>query len=276
MISNSISTSSKIHQLYIACPKLAEFCRSLFVLLVTHADDWGRVPGDELTVKMKVDPITPRKLPDFVAALHLLHEVGLINWYQVDGRKVIEIIKFADHQDLKGHDKTPHRQSKLPACPSPQAYIGRRPVGENFPQSSPEGEKRETTKGNLTEENLTEGKAGDERPQDELFREFQNRYPPSRTQGGHMVEFAFIHACKAIDGGYSALLAKLEEHKRSEQWLIAKRIPKMRTWFDDELWRQDLPPPENGNGNGNGHKSGAPRPKLPTVDEIRRANERPQ
>lgn len=122
MLSNSLSTSAKIAALYRACPKLAEFCRALFPLLVAHADDHGRLAGDEQTVKLKVDPITPRRLDDFVAALHVMHEVGLITWYQVDDRKVIEIVKFGEHQDLKGHDKRP---PKLPACPGPDALIGR-------------------------------------------------------------------------------------------------------------------------------------------------------
>jgi hypothetical protein len=122
MLSKTLSTSAKVAQLYQSCPKLADWCRALFPLLLAHADDHGRLQGDELTVKLQVDPISPRKLPDFVAALHCLHQVGLITWYQVDDRKVIEIVKFFEHQDLKGHDKRP---AKLPACPGPEAMIGR-------------------------------------------------------------------------------------------------------------------------------------------------------
>lgn len=138
MISKSLSTSAKVAALHRICPKMAEFCRVLFVLLVAHADDHARLQGDELTVKLQVDPISPRKLPDFVAALHLLHEVGLILWYQVGDRKVIEIVKFSDHQDLKGHDKRP---AKLPACPGVESYIGRKNptntgMGESLPQTS--------------------------------------------------------------------------------------------------------------------------------------------
>lgn len=125
MLSNSLSTSAKVAALYRVCPKMAEFCRTLFPLLVAHSDDWGRLPGDEETVKLKVDPISPRKLSDFVAALHLMHEVGLITWYQVEDRKVIEIIKFGEHQDLKGHLDDPKRKPKLPACPNPSHLIGR-------------------------------------------------------------------------------------------------------------------------------------------------------
>lgn len=143
MLSKSLSTSAKVAALYQASPKLAEFCRALFPLLVAHADDHGRLQGDELTVKLQVDPISPRKIADFVSALHLLHDVGLITWYQVDDRKVVEIVKFSDHQDLKGHDKRP---GKLPACPGPEALIGRqRRAWGNL------GKSGDTTEGNLTE-----------------------------------------------------------------------------------------------------------------------------
>src|SRR5687767_10304446 len=142
MLSKSLSTSAKIATLYKLCPKLADWCRALFPLLIAHADEHGRLQGDEQTVKLQVDPISPRKLPDFVAALHLLHEAGLITWYQVGDRKVIEIVKFGEHQDLKGHDKRP---PKLPGCPGPDALIGRcrrdeesrinTAVGESSPKS---------------------------------------------------------------------------------------------------------------------------------------------
>jgi hypothetical protein len=158
MLSKSLSTSAKVARLYVVCPKLADWVRVLFPLMVAHADDHGRLQGDEQTVKLQVDPISPRRLSDFVAALHLMHEVGLITWYVVGDRKVIEIVKFFDHQDLKGHENRPW---KLPPCPGPEALIGRNrrdeesriqtdlvpvktsikpDVGEsspNFPQTSP-------------------------------------------------------------------------------------------------------------------------------------------
>lgn len=161
MLSKSLSTSAKVARLYAVCPKLADWCRVLFPLLLAHADDHGRLQGDEQTVKLQVDPISPRKLPDFVAALHLMHEVGLITWYQVGDRKVVEIVDFHKHQDLKGHDQRPW---KLPPCPGPESLIGRNrrddetrlkpDVGESSPKSPQISLKEEKGR----EENLTEEK----------------------------------------------------------------------------------------------------------------------
>jgi hypothetical protein len=150
---------------------MADFCRALFPLLVAHADDHGRLPGDELTVKLQVDPISPRKIDDFTTALHALHEVGLITWYEVGDRKVIEIVQFSAHQDLKGHDKRP---PKLPACPDADAMIGRsrrhteRPikpaVGKSGDIWAETGTQLKVTEENLTELKGREGKGSGATP----------------------------------------------------------------------------------------------------------------
>jgi hypothetical protein len=110
-----------------------------------------------------------------------------------------------------------------------------------------------------------------DRPLDECFAEFQSAYPAERRQGGWMAQQGFLSAVKAL-GDYVALLARLEQHKRSEQWVVAKKIPNMRKWFEDELWRQELAPPKAGNGNGRLVSGGRAQP--PSVDELRAANAR--
>lgn len=115
MISKSLSTSERWAALYPVAGALAEFCQSLFPLLVAHADDAGRLPGDLFTVKHLVIPASPRKLPALEAALVALARVGLIDWYSEtteEPPKYIQIQRFEDHQYLKGHEARP---SKYPA-----------------------------------------------------------------------------------------------------------------------------------------------------------------
>jgi hypothetical protein len=113
MIARTLSTSERYARLHETAGKLAEFCQSLYPLLVAHADDSGRQQGDEFTVKHAVHPTSPRPLADFTKALLALAQVGLVEWYQVDGRKYIEIRAFAAHQPgLKNRDN-----SKIPANP---------------------------------------------------------------------------------------------------------------------------------------------------------------
>lgn len=78
-------------------------------------------------------------------------------------------------------------------------------------------------------------------PVDEAFERFKAAYPASRRQGGHMATQLFVAAASRV--GPPALLAALEQHKRSKQWQIDKVIPNMLTWLEDEHWTRELPAP---------------------------------
>lgn len=137
MIARTLSTSAKRAELHKVAGKLAEFCQALYPLLVAHADDSGRQQGDVFTIKHAVDPTSPRSLQDFERALCALAKVGLIYWYEVDGRKYLEIHEFVKYQPgLKNRGN-----SKIPAMP--QDAVGCREM--------PLEEKR-------TEQKRTEGK----------------------------------------------------------------------------------------------------------------------
>jgi len=105
MIAKALSTSRRYGRLHDVAGRRAEFCQALYPLLVAHADDFGRLSGDTYTVKHAVIPTSPRKEHDISAALAALHLVGLIEWYEVEGEKVIEIVNFLEHQKLSR--KTP-------------------------------------------------------------------------------------------------------------------------------------------------------------------------
>lgn len=252
MISKTFSTSVKRDALFVACPKMAEFCEFLFVMLVVHANDQGRLPGDEFTVKMQVDPVSRRKLADFVAGLHLLHQVGLIIWYHIEDKKFIQIVNFASHQDLKGHNL---RDGKIPACPGPEALIGRDRRHEKRPVNPPMGEVGEDSpnpplskdnliQANPRESNLTQAIAlARESDTGIAFEEFRQAYPAARRVGGKEGRRAFDGALNGRDLSLHlpVMLAALEQHKRSEQWQNPKYIPLMTTWLNQERWLSELP-----------------------------------
>lgn len=98
MISKSISTSRRFARLTELCPDLAEFSQTLYLLLVPHADDFGRQAGDAFTVKHVCHPASPRPIAEFDRALSLLHDAELIDRYTVQGTQVVQIVKFDDHQ----------------------------------------------------------------------------------------------------------------------------------------------------------------------------------
>jgi hypothetical protein len=112
MISKSLSTSEKFGGL-VALGELAEFAQLLYPLLVIHADDYGRLQGDAFTVKLMCLPVSPRPLETFAIALQQLDAADLITWYEVAGKRYIEIVNFDGHQSGL-HKRT---QSKFPDIP---------------------------------------------------------------------------------------------------------------------------------------------------------------
>lgn len=136
MISKSLSTSERRAALHREAGKLAEFCQSLYPLLVAHADDWGCQQGDVFTVKHLVDPTSPRRLEDFERGLVALHNVGLITWYQSggDGRWVIYIRGWFDHQQLRGHDKDGRKRTFSEPPENPRLFVKNAPSRPNAPK----------------------------------------------------------------------------------------------------------------------------------------------
>jgi hypothetical protein len=154
MISKSLSTSERFASLHQQAGKMAEFCQSLYPLLVAHADDWGCQQGDVFTIKHLVHPTSPRKLPEFETALMHLHNAGLIAWYEVEGKRVVCIRGFAAHQTLKGHDKDGRKRT----FPAPPENISDFEVSA---QSRPKLPKPALRELNLTELKRTEPIRGD-------------------------------------------------------------------------------------------------------------------
>lgn len=124
MISKSLSTSKRFAQLFQVVPDLAEFAQSLYPLLVSHTDDFGRQAGDLFTIKHRVHPASPRSAEDFERALKAMHAVGLIVWYS-DGREgeCIQVVQFEKHQvglhkrTRSEFPKPPHDSGKFPEGP---------------------------------------------------------------------------------------------------------------------------------------------------------------
>lgn len=137
MISKSWSTSRKRAALYREAGELAEFCLQLFPLIVTHSDDYGRFDGDAETVKLTCDPGSPRSFEEFEQGLIWFERVRLIQRFDADGKRWLQILKFDAHQPGLLSNRT---KSKSPIPP---------PLTE-FPENSV------LTKPNLTEPNLTE------------------------------------------------------------------------------------------------------------------------
>lgn len=137
MISRSISISKKFNM------ELNDhFSRLLYVLLIPHSDDFGRLNGDPFKIKGLILPMMEDiKFSDVDAALKNLHNAELIVWYEADGEKFIQIVNFDAHQQGL-HKRT---RSKFPDPPG---------ISRKFPEIPSE---LKGTELNRTEEKGTEG-----------------------------------------------------------------------------------------------------------------------
>jgi hypothetical protein len=142
MISKSLSTSEKWAALHEVVPALAEFAQSIYPLMVSHSDDFGRQQGDLTTVRYLVNPSSPRSFPEWRAALTALHEVGLISWYEVDGKPFIQIEKFDPHQ-VGLHKRTashiPGDSGKFPEFPHQRTERRELKEGKEGTSTAPDG-----------------------------------------------------------------------------------------------------------------------------------------
>ncbi|WP_214630012.1 hypothetical protein [Paenibacillus agaridevorans] len=136
MISKVISISKKFN-----LQLTDHFSRLLYLLLIPHSDDFGRLTGDPFKVKGLILPMMKEvDEEDVEKTLGNLHKAGLINWYESNGEKYVQIINFDDHQQGL-HKRT---RSKFPEPPE---------LSRNFPEI-PSEQNRTELKG--TEEKGTE------------------------------------------------------------------------------------------------------------------------
>jgi hypothetical protein len=92
----------------------------LFARCIPHLDREGRMPGHPNLVKSVACPLRPEitagVIPDL---LRQLAGAGLVRWYEVDGKHVLEFPGFHNHQ--KGGRFDREAESRYPAYDSPGA-----------------------------------------------------------------------------------------------------------------------------------------------------------
>ena len=99
MVSRSLSCSQRWADCHVGVTsKQAYFAKQLYLLMITHSDDYGRLVADVFTIKTAILPADPATAECVQSGLALLHRVKLIVCYEVNGRKYLQIQKFEDHQ----------------------------------------------------------------------------------------------------------------------------------------------------------------------------------
>ncbi len=223
MLSKSLSTSRRFADLFRVAGTLAEFCQSLFPLINSHADDFGRLPGDAFTVKFLALPTSPRTVDEFETAIGYLHTVGLIQLYDAAGEKVIQINKFDENQTGL-HKRT---QSKFPKPPDASGKV------PEFPGQ----EKRTEEKGR--EEKRTERTAADA-ALPARFDRFWSAYPNKVKKPNALKAFTKINPDDALT---DAIIAGVERYKTTRKWLDdgGEFIPHPATFLNARQWEDQQP-----------------------------------
>lgn len=105
-ISKSIATNGQLKRVSLE----ADY---LFGRMIPHLDREGRIDGDPDVVKAMACPLRGELTPELIATcLAELDTMGLIEWYEVDGRQVAQFPAFKAHQ--RGMKPERERASVLP------------------------------------------------------------------------------------------------------------------------------------------------------------------
>jgi hypothetical protein len=108
--------------------------RVMFILMVTNADAEGRLKADSRWLKGKVYTLldyTPELIEE---GLFALAEAKLIRFYEVDGERFAEIVKFHDHNKIRRNEDGRPTREGVSRIPAPDE--GRALTAAVLPQSS--------------------------------------------------------------------------------------------------------------------------------------------
>ena len=109
LIDSTISQSVKWNKL----PD--DFSRLLFILLIAHADQWGRGPAEPFDIKVRIIPGFDKTEDEIVQSISALCRTGLVYWYEKEGEKgaYYEVLNWDEHQNF--NDSNRKNPSKYPA-----------------------------------------------------------------------------------------------------------------------------------------------------------------
>ena len=240
MLSKSISTSRKFTQLACEAGKLGEFAQTLYVLLIPHSDDFGRLEGDPFTIKHLVHPASPRSERDFEIALQAMAKVKLIDWYGNDGQRFVQITQFERHQSGL------HKRTKS-SFPDPDEHSGNFleiPLEENGTE-----EKEKGTEQNGREEDMGDFSSPFFTDRELLEREFEaikELYPRRDGDQRWKKAFDFYRTARSKGESFdniSAGVVRYAEWCRQRELVGTEKVKQAATFFGPEQsWREAWPP----------------------------------
>lgn len=136
IIKESICVSEQIDQ-------LLPIEEVTFYRLLVNCDDYGCFDAREKVVKSRLFPLREMTTEDIRRILDRLAEVGLIRFYEVDGKRFLNVVKWGEHQRLRVSKHKYPPQENADCGNSPQLAATRRnmpPESESESESEIESE----------------------------------------------------------------------------------------------------------------------------------------
>jgi hypothetical protein len=129
---------------------ISEGAENLFYRINTCADDYGRYYAEPAILKGQVYTLRKISLKEIVKRMDEIWQIKLIELYQANGEKYLQINEFEKHQIFKAD------RPKKKEYPAPNEFIMRKLGGNGF-QSAPTGIQMDTN-GSLSKDKLSKDK----------------------------------------------------------------------------------------------------------------------
>jgi hypothetical protein len=264
MLSKVISISEKVN-----IELQDTFHMLLYTWMIPHTDDFGRLAGSPAKVKALVIPMLEKTKKDVEEALSCLHDVGLINWYEIDGDRFIQMKDFEQHQSGL-HKRT---KSKFPEPPNLTSEIpGSSGKITDIPSELNRTELKRTEE-NRTEENRTEEKGIEQNLSEspENLEDVKNRLRLLTIECG--LKGVGIDGLETIYSYIGQVETAVIEKaiKKTEKKYVAYFMSIINGWIGEGKTTLELlnPIPQAGAppANGNAQRSRSGKPSLPVVKD---------
>lgn len=240
ILKENICTSDTIDE-------LSWFEEVFFYRLIVNCDDYGRFDGRPAVIKGRLFPLKGVTEKDICKALDKLSAVGLVMPYEYDGKPILQLVTWDEHQSVRnkrskypavdGSDITTasenvrliKEQNKLKSIEinciqlkSNEINCSSNPIQSNTIQSE-------------SESNTIPAQVHDV---DDLFSEFWKEYPRKVAKPVAYKSFVKLNPNRAL---LDTMLSALKRQKSSRDWLKdgGQFIPHPSTWLNQRRWEDE-------------------------------------
>lgn len=231
---SSISTSRKIR-----CVQGDKWfrvgCHLVYSWLIPWTDDDGRLRGEPLWILANILPNEGLSVDEIGSMLSELGRVGLIQWYEVDGERFIQVLDNENHQLIR---KDRYKASTYPSCNGNATIC--QPTDNQTTDKSPQIRNPLPTPSPSPVPSPTPRVRASLRAAHALFPRFWECYPKKKSKGDAEKAFAKINPDEQL---LAKMIATIERAKTSESWQEdgGKFIPYPASWLNAKGWEDEEP-----------------------------------